>query len=140
MSLLCKRRESTQTRFHLTMRPYFQTKKSHLKTPQNRNEEMIRPWVELSNSQYERLKKLKEKTGNPLSQMIRKAVSSFVAKKDYSISISASHLPRKARENYKTITVYFRRSRRSNWNLVEEISRDTGRCKIDPVREAVWEF
>jgi len=126
MSLSCKRHESTQTRFHLTMRPYFQTKKSHLKTPQNRNEEMIRPWVELSNSQYERLKKLKEKTGNPLSQMIRKAVSSFVAKKDYSISISASHLPKTTREDYRGVTAYFHRF---DWNLLEKISKGTGTCK-----------
>ena len=137
MSLLCKRRESTQTRFHLTIRPYFQTKKSHFKTPQNRNEEMIRPWAELSNSQYERLRKLKEKTGNPLSQMIRKAVTSFVTKKDYSISISASHLPKTTREDHRGVTAYFHRS---DWNLLEKISKGTGTCKTGLIREAVDEY
>ncbi len=69
--------------------------------------------------------------------MIREAVSGFVARKDYSISIDASHLPREARENYRQVTTYLSRS---DLSLLASISKETGRCKTHLIREAVDEY
>jgi len=98
---------------------------------------MARPWIELEKDQYERLKELEEKTGKAVSEMIREAVTSFVTKKDYSISISASHLPKTTREDHRGVTAYFHRS---DWNLLEKISKGTGTCKTGLIREAVDEY
>ena len=95
---------------------------------------MVRAWVELEKNQYERLKELQENTGKAVSEMIREAVTSFVTRKDYSISISASHLPRATRENYRRVTTYLSRS---NLSLLASISKETGRCKTHLIREAV---
>ena len=97
---------------------------------------MIHPWVKLSLYQYEQLKKLKEKTGKPVSEIIREAASRFIRKKDYPVSIAASYLPRATGDNYKSVTAYFPQS---DWNLVEKISKNTGRCKSDLIREAMEE-
>jgi len=88
---------------YLAIRPLFQPIEFHLKTAENHEERMICPWVELEKDQYKRLKELEENTGKRVSRMIREAVTSFVTKKDYSISIGASHLPREARENYRRL-------------------------------------
>jgi len=98
---------------------------------------MIRPWVEFEKDQYERVKNLSKKTGRPVSGIIREAVSNFVTKKDYSISIGASYLPREARENYRRVTTYLSRS---DLSLMAGISKKTGRCKTHLIREAVDKY
>jgi len=98
---------------------------------------MVRPWVELEKDQYERLKELEENTGKRVSRMIREAVSSFVTKKDYSISIGASYLPRATRENCRRVTTYLSRS---NLSLLVSISKEMGRCKTHLIREAVDKY
>jgi len=98
---------------------------------------MVRPWVELEKDQYERLKKLQDNTGTAVSEMIREAVSSFVTRKDYSISIGASHLPRATRENYRRVTTYLSKS---DLSLLASISEETGRCKTHLIREAVYNY
>jgi len=98
---------------------------------------MMRPWVVLEKGQYQRLKELQENTGKAVSRMIREAVSSFVTRKDYHINIGASHLPRKTRENYRRVTTYLSRS---NLSLLASISKETGRCRTDLVREAVARY
>jgi len=123
-----------QTLFHISIKPCFQPKKSYLKAQENDEGRMIRPWVELEKDQYERLKELEENTGKRVSRMIREAVSNFVSKRDYSIGIGASHLPRKTRENYRRGTNYLSRS---DLSLLKSISKEMGRCKTDLIREAV---
>ncbi|MEE9191655.1 MAG: ribbon-helix-helix domain-containing protein [Candidatus Aerophobetes bacterium] len=98
---------------------------------------MVRPWVELEKDQYERLKELQENTGKAVSEMIRQAIASFVTRKDYSISMGSSHLPKTTREDYRGVTAYFHRS---DWNLLEKISKGTGTCKTGLIREAVDEY
>ncbi|TET10628.1 ribbon-helix-helix domain-containing protein [Candidatus Aerophobetes bacterium] len=98
---------------------------------------MARPWVELEKDQYRELKNLNRKTGRPVSGMIREAITSFATKKDYSITIGASHLPRASRENYRRVTAYLCRS---DLNLLVSISKETGRCKTHLIREAVDEY
>ncbi len=98
---------------------------------------MVRPWVELEKDQYERLKELQENTGKAVSEMIRQAIASFVTRKDYSISMGSSHLPKTTREDYRGVTAYFHRS---DWNLLEKISKGTGTCKTGLTREAVDEY
>jgi len=83
------------------------------------------------------LKKLKEKTGKPLSKMIQEAVSRLVRKKDYPVSIDASYLPKATRDEYKTVTTYFPGF---DWNLLVRISENTGRRKIDLIRQTVAEY
>ena len=97
----------------------------------------MRPWVKVSLSQYEKLNRLKEKTGRSLSEIIREAVSKFVRKKDLAVSTTASYLPKGTRDGYKSVSAYFLRF---DWNLLEEISRNTGRCKTELIRQAVDEY
>ena len=98
---------------------------------------MVRPWVVVSKCQYEQLKKLKEKTGKPVSMIIQEAVSDFVRKKEYRVGIASSYLPRASRDNCRTLTAYVLRS---DWNLLGEISRNTGRSKTELIRKALDEY
>jgi len=98
---------------------------------------MVRPWVELEKHQYKQLKELQENTGKAISEIVREAVSEFVRKKDYSISIGASHLPRATRDNYRRVTTYLSRS---DLSLLVRISQETGRCKTHLIREAVAKY
>ena len=95
---------------------------------------MVRPWVKISLYQYEKLKKLKEETGKPVSEIIREAVSEFVRKKDFPYSVVISYLPKGTRDKYKSVSAYFARS---DWSLLEKISKNTGRCKTELIREAI---
>ena len=97
---------------------------------------MVRPWVKVSLRQYQRLRKLREETSRPLSEIIREAVCDFVKKRDFPVSTTASYLPKRTRDKYKSVSAYFPRS---DWNLLAEISKNTGECKTELVREAVDE-
>jgi predicted DNA-binding protein len=98
---------------------------------------MVRPWVKVSLSQYEKLNRLKKETGIPLSEIIRKAVSQFVRKKGFPVSTTALYLSKGTRDKYKTVSVYFHRS---DWILLAEISKNTGECKTELIRQAVDEY
>ena len=98
---------------------------------------MVRPWVKVSLCQYEKLNRLKEETGIPLSEIIRKAVCDFVRKKDFAVGTTASYLPKGTKGKYKSVSAYFARS---DWSLLEEISKNTGRSKTELARQAVDEF
>jgi len=98
---------------------------------------MVRPWVKVSLCQYESLRKLRKKSGKPLSEIIRKAVCDFARKKDFAVSTTASYLPKGTRDKYKSVSAYFPRS---DWNLLAEISKNTGRPKTELVRKAVDEY
>jgi len=98
---------------------------------------MVRPWVKLSLSQYEKLNKLRETDRKPLSKIIREAVCEFVKKLDFPVSTVASYLPKRTRDKYKSVSAYFARS---DWNLLERISKNTGRAKTELIREAVDDY
>ena len=98
---------------------------------------MVRPWVEVPLSQYEKLNRLRERSGKPLSEIVRETVSKFVRRKDFPISATASYLPKETRDKYKSVSAYFARS---DWNLLEKISKNTRRPKTELVRQAVDEF
>jgi len=98
---------------------------------------MVRPWIEVSLCQYEKLRKLREETGKLLSEIIRKAVCDFVRKKDFAVGTTASYLPKGTRGKYKPVSAYFPRS---DWDLLEGISKNTRRPKTELVREAVDEY
>jgi len=98
---------------------------------------MVRPWVKVSLSQYEKLNRLREKSGKPLSEIVREAVSKFVRKKDFPISATASYLPKETRDKYKSVSAYFARS---DWNLLAEVSKNTRKPKTELIRQAVGEY
>jgi len=98
---------------------------------------MVCPWVKASLCQYQKLNRLKEETGRPLSEIIRKAVCKFVKKRDFPVNTAVSYLPKGTRDKYKYVSAYFARS---DWNLLEEISRNTGECKSELIRQAVDEY
>jgi len=98
---------------------------------------MVRPWVKVSLCQYNKLKKLREETGRPLSEIIREAVQKFVRKKDFPCSVAIPYLPKGTRDKYKSVSAYFARS---DYNLLEKISKNTAKCKTELVREAVDEY
>jgi len=87
---------------------------------------MVRAWVKISLYQYQKLKELKEETYRPLSEIIREAVSKFVGEKDFPVGTTASYLPKETRGKYKCASAYFPRS---DWSLLQEISKNTGRSK-----------
>jgi len=98
---------------------------------------MIRPWVEISLSQYQELKRLREKRGRPLSEVIREAVCEFLRKKEFPAGTIVSYLPKGTRDRYRSVSAYFPRS---DWSLLEEISKNTAKCKTELIREAVDEY
>ncbi len=98
---------------------------------------MVRSWVKVSLSQYEKLNRLKEETGRPLSEIIRGSVCRFVRKKDFPVSATVSYLLKGTRDRYRSVSAYFPRS---DWDLLEEISKNTERCKTELIRQAVDEY
>jgi len=98
---------------------------------------MVRSWVKVSLSQYEKFKEIKKKSGRPLSEIIREAASQFVQKKKYPASTSVSYLPKGTRDRYKSVSAYFPRS---DWDLLQRISKNTRRPKAELVRKAVDEY
>ncbi len=83
------------------------------------------------------LKRLREKKGKPLSEIIREAVCEFVKKKEFPAGTTVSSLARGTRTSYKSVSAYFPRS---DWSLLEEISRNTTECKTELVRQALDEY
>ncbi|GAF91239.1 unnamed protein product, partial [marine sediment metagenome] len=71
------------------------------------------------------------------SEIIREAVSGFVHKKKYPTNVIVSHLSRGTRDKYKSVSAYFSQA---DWNLLEEISKNTGECKTELIRQAVDEY
>jgi predicted DNA-binding protein len=98
---------------------------------------MVRAWVKISLQQCQKLKKLREETDNPLSEIIREAVSGLAKKKGFPVSTTVSYLPKGTRDKYKSVSAYFHRS---EWNLLEKISGNTGRPKTELIRQAVDEY
>ena len=98
---------------------------------------MVRPWVKVSLGQYQELRRLRENARKPLSEIIREAVCQFVKKKDFPVSTTASYLPKGTRDKYKSVSAYFLRY---DWSLLEEISKNTGECKTELIRQAVDEY
>ena len=98
---------------------------------------MIRPWVKISLYRCKKLNGLKERTGKPLFEIIRKAVCNFVRKKDFAVSTTASSLSRGTRDEYKSVSAYFARS---DWSVLDEISNNTGKSKTELIRQAVDEY
>jgi len=98
---------------------------------------MVRPWVKISLCQYQKLNGLKEETGKPLSEIIREVVREFVKKKDFPVSTTASYLPKGTRDKCKSVSTYFVRF---DWNLLQRISKNTGRSKTELIRQAVDEY
>ncbi|MEE9192875.1 MAG: ribbon-helix-helix domain-containing protein [Candidatus Aerophobetes bacterium] len=97
---------------------------------------MVRSWVKVSLSQYEKFKEIKKKSGRPLSGIIREAASQFLKKKEFPGSTTVSSLAKRTRNRYKSVSAYFPRS---DWDLLREISKKTGKCKSELIREAVDE-
>ncbi len=133
----CNWSKSTQTLFCITIEPYFRLRKSYLRSPQNDKGKMVRPCVKISPYQYQKLKRLKEETDRPLSEMIREAVCDFVKKEDFPVSATASYLPKGTRDKHKSVSAYFPKS---DWRLLEEISKNTGKCKTELIRQAIDEY
>jgi len=102
----------------------------------NNKERIVRPWVKISLCQYEELKRLREKKGKPLSRIIREAVGEFLKKKDFPAGAAALSLARGTRNGYKSVSSYFPRS---DWSLLQEIGKNTGKCQTELIRQAVDE-
>jgi len=98
---------------------------------------MVRPWVKVSLSRYENLNRPKEKTGRPPSEIIRGSVCRFVRNKDFPVSATVSYFPKGTKNGHKYVSAYFPRS---DWDLLERISENTGKCKSELVRQAVDEY
>jgi len=98
---------------------------------------MVRAWVKVSLSQYEKLRKLREGTKRSLSEIIREAVSKFVRKKDFPYSVAISYLSKGTRDRYESVSAYFLRS---EWAFLEEIAKNTAKCKTELIRQALDEY
>ena len=98
---------------------------------------MVRPFVKISLNQYKEVNKLRREKKEPLSKLIREALSSFIKKKEQSISTLPSFLAASTKDKYKTVTAYFPRH---EWDLLQRISENTGRCKTELLRKAVEEY
>jgi len=81
---------------------------------------MVRPWVKVSLCQHEKLRRLTEKSGRSLSQIIREAVCEFLKKREFPAGTAISSLAGGTRNEYKSVSAYFPRP---DWALLEEISK-----------------
>jgi len=133
----CNWGKSTQTLFCISIKPFFRLRNSYPKSLQKNKEKMVRTWVKVSLCQYQKLRKLREETNRPLSEIIREAVCKFVEKRNFPVSTVASYLPKRTRDKYKSVSAYFARS---DWDLLERISKNTGRSKTELIKQAVDEF
>jgi len=100
-------------------------------------ERMVRPFVKIAMSQYKELNTLSREKKESLSRLIRDTLSSFTKKKEHSISTLPSFLPASTKDKYKTVTAYFPRH---EWDLLQRISENTGRCQTELLRKAVEEY
>lgn len=98
---------------------------------------MVRPFVKISINQYKELNALRREKKEPLSKLIREALSSFTKKKEYSVSTFPSFLPAFTKDKYKTVTAYFPQY---EWDSLQRISENTGRCKTELLRKAVEQY
>ncbi|KKL29179.1 hypothetical protein LCGC14_2368620 [marine sediment metagenome] len=98
---------------------------------------MVRAWVKVFLYQYQELKRLKEETKRPLSEIIRESAAQFVRKRDFPCSVATSYLLKGTRDKYKTVSAYLPRS---DWDLLQTISKNTGRSKTELIRQAVDEY
>ncbi len=98
---------------------------------------MVRPFVKISLDQYEQLDRLRKERKESLSKLIREALSHFTKKREHSVSTLPSFLPASTKGKYKTVTAYFARH---EWDLLQRISENTGRCKTELLRKAVEEY
>ena len=133
----CNWGKSTQTLFYISIKPYFRLRKSYPTSSQENKEKMVRSWVKVSLCQYQELKRLTEKRGKPLSEIIREGVCEFLKKKEFPAGAAALSLARGTRDRYKSVSAYFPRP---DWSLLEEISRNTGKCKTELIRQAGDEY
>ena len=93
--------------------------------------------VKIPLDQYKELDALRRERKESLSKLIREALSYFTKKKEHSISALPSFPPASTIDKYKTVTAYFPKH---EWNLLKTISKNTGRCKTELIRETVDEY
>jgi len=93
--------------------------------------------VKISLDQYKELNTLRREKKESLSKLIREALSSFTKKREHSISTLPSFLAASTKDPYKTVTAYFPRY---EWDSLQRISKNTGRCKTELLRKAVEEY
>ena len=79
-SFQCNWAKNIQTFVSIPIRPVFVPKRCCSRSVKDERERMVRPWVELERDQYRELETPKKKTGRSVSEVIREAVSNFVAK------------------------------------------------------------
>jgi len=103
----------------------------------DKRESMVRLFVKISLNQYKELDALRREKKEPLSKLIREALSSFIKKREHPVSTLPSFLPASTKDKYKTLTAYFPQH---EWNLLQRISENTGRCKTELLRKAVEEY
>ena len=100
-------------------------------------ERMVRPFVKIALNQYRELDALRREKKESLSKLIREALSSFTKKREHSVSTLPCFLPASTRDKFKTVTAYFPRH---EWDLLQRISKNTGRCKTELLRRALEEY
>ena len=127
----------TQTFVSIAIRPVFVPKRCCSRSMKDEQNRMVRPFVKIALKQYKELDTLRREKKESLSRLIREALSSFTKKKDYSISALPSFLPASTKDKYKIVTAYFPKH---EWDLLQRISENTGRCKTELLRKAVEEY
>ncbi len=126
-----------QTFINIAIRPVFIPKKLASSPPKNEPQRMVCCLVKISLDQYQQLDRLRKERKESLSKLMRETLSHFTKKKEHSISVLPSFLPTCTKEQYKTVTAYFRRH---DWNLLERISKSTGKCQTELVRDALDDY
>ena len=133
----CNWGKSTQTFISIAIRPVFIPKRCSSSSRKSEPKRMVRPFVKISLDQYEDLDRLRKEKKESLSKLIRESLSFFIKKRKHAIGVLPSLLPASSRDQYKTVTAYFPKR---DWNLLETISKNTGRCKTELLRKAMHEY
>jgi len=133
----CNWGKSTQTSFWITIRPFFVPKGLPSGSADSEPKAMVCSLVKISLDQYEELDRLRKEKKESLSKLIRQALSFFTKQKEHPISALPSFLPACTEDQYKTVTAYFPQD---EWSLLERISKNTGKCKTELLREAMNDY
>ena len=129
--------KSTQIFISISIRPVFVPKRCSSSLTNNQPKAMVRSFVKISLDQYTELDRLRKERKESLSKLIRRALCYFTKKKEHSVSMLPSFLPASAKDQCKTVTAYFPKG---EWNLLKAVSKNTGRCKSELIKEAVDEY
>jgi len=91
--------------------------------------------INLYSSQIKKLEKIAQREGKARVQVVREAVKRFLGKRTFERNTFNFNAP-----SAKGTKGIYPRFSKSDWDMLNKISKNTGRCKTELLRKAVKEY